>query len=59
MKTIQFEKESVKFDGHPYVLDVYYFYIDGLWDEDKLLHGEALVKYPPEKYNWELLTEEW
>lgn len=58
MKIIQFEKESVKFDGHAEAVDVYYFYIGGLWDEDKLLYDEALVKYPPEKYNWKLVENE-
>lgn len=29
MKTIQFEKELVKFSGRPQAVDVYYFYIDG------------------------------
>lgn len=55
MKTIQYEKELVKFDGLPEAVGVYYFYIDGLWDEDKLLYNEALVKYPPKEYNWELV----
>lgn len=59
MKTIQFEKESVKFDGHAEAVDVYYFYIDGLWDEDKLLYDEALAKYPSKEFIWEFLTEEW
>lgn len=58
MKTTQFDKELVKFSGHPEAVDVYYFYVDGLWDEDKLLYEEALVKYPPEKYNWKLVEDE-
>lgn len=55
MNTIQFEKELVKFDGHTDAIDVYYFYIDGVWDEDKLLYDEALAKYPPKEYNWKLV----
>lgn len=59
MKTIQYEKELVKFAGHAEAVDVYYFYIDGVWDEDKLLYEEALVKYPSKEFIWEFLTEEW
>lgn len=58
MKTIQYEKDSVKFDGHVEAVDVYYFYIDGEWDEDILLYKEALVEYPPEEYSWKLVEDE-
>ena len=58
MKTIQYDKELVKFDGHPEAVDVYYFYIGGLWDEYKLLYEEALFKYPPEEYIWKLVEDE-
>lgn len=31
---------------------MFLFYIDGLWDEDKLSIEEALDKYPIDEYNW-------
>lgn len=37
-------------DGKEYSL--YFFYTNGIWDEDKLSNEEALIKYPTTKYNW-------
>lgn len=31
---------------------IYYFYPNGIWDDDKLLLAEAQLKYPVNKYNW-------
>ena len=36
---------------------LFLFYIDGLWDEDKLTIEQALKKYPIEKYNWLVLEQ--
>ena len=33
-------------------ITLYYFYPNGMWDEDKLTREEALINYPPNKYNW-------
>ena len=34
------------------LVDVYYFYPLGVWDEDKRLLKDAERKYPKDKYNW-------
>ena len=60
MKVVKFEKALTVFDDYPDGVDVYYFYIQKkmdnewvwLWDEEKLLYGEALRKYPKNKFTW-------
>ncbi len=37
---------------------VYLFYPDGVWDEDKLTLGEAEKKYPPRDYKWVDVSDE-
>lgn len=37
---------------------VYFFYPNGVWDDDKLLLSEALKKYPKDKYEWEEMPDE-
>lgn len=39
--------------------DIYYFYPDGIWDDDKLIYKEAIKKYPTDKYNWVLIEDEY
>lgn len=34
------------------VTEIYFFYPDGVWDDDKLILSEALDKYPKNKYDW-------
>ena len=61
MKTVEYEKDLIKFDDFPDGLMIYFFYnrkkIDGawcwLWDENKLTLEEALKLYPPNKYHWQ------
>lgn len=36
---------------------IYFFYPDGIWDEDKLTFNEAKTKYPKSKYNWILMKD--
>lgn len=38
--------------------EVYCFYPDGIWDEDKLLLSEAIKKYPQLKYKWIKIEED-
>lgn len=66
MKTVQYEKDLIKFDDYPDGLMIYFFYnrkkIDGewcwIWDDNKLTIGEALKLYPPSKYYWQEITED-
>lgn len=37
---------------------IYFFYPNGIWDEDKLTLDEAKKKYPDSKYNWILVKDE-
>ena len=60
------QKTDIDFTCHPYtsrkdgVYTLFYFYLDSanphktnkVWDEDKLTLDEALLKYPPKKFNW-------
>lgn len=32
--------------------EIYFFYPNGVWDDDKLLLSEAIEKYPSDQYNW-------
>lgn len=32
--------------------EIYFFYPNGIWDDDKLILSEALVNYPKDKYDW-------
>lgn len=54
-------KENIKFICYRYVYHtdngnsvttLFSFYPNGVWDEDKLTIDEAVVQYPPDKYNW-------
>lgn len=47
--------ESLSDDG-PWT--VYFFYPDGVWDEDKLTLKEAEAKYPPKKFDWVKIEDE-
>ena len=66
MKVVEFEKALTVFDDYPDGIDVYYFYIQKkmddewvwLWAEDKLLHEEALRKYPKKRFIWKELGAE-
>lgn len=37
--------------------DIYFFYPNNIWDDDKLIYEEALKKYPSDKYNWILIQD--
>ena len=60
--TVEYETSDYCTDtGERYTL--YFFYIQQksgywLWDEDKLLLEEALIKYPRNKYKWKDITGE-
>lgn len=50
-------KQSVEFYCYPTTdssgkYTIFMFYLDGLWDEDKLTLVEAIAKYPPDNYEW-------
>lgn len=38
--------------------DVFCFYPNGVWDEDKKTLSEAETAYPKDKFNWFLLSED-
>ena len=38
--------------------EVFCFYPNGTWDEDKLLLSEAEKKYPQDKYYWVKIDED-
>ena len=50
----QFIRYSIQFDVKftDCVVDIYYFYPDGIWDEDKLTLEEAEKQYPKDKFIW-------
>jgi len=37
--------------------EIYFFYPDGMWDDDKLILSDALDKYPKDKYDWVEIIE--
>lgn len=50
-------KIDIVFDCYPYNFTegkstMFNFWPDGEWDEEKYVLEEALIAYPPEKYNW-------
>ena len=56
MKAIDYAvQRDVKFTDC--TIDIFYFYPNGVWDEDKLSLEGALDRYPREEYLW-LLCEE-
>ena len=37
--------------------DIYYFYPNNIWDDDKLSLKEALEKYPKSEFEWVILDD--
>lgn len=52
------QKQTIKFIRGNAIFDdigettIYYFYPNGVWDDDKLLYEDALIKYPTDQFNW-------
>lgn len=66
MKTVQYEKDIIKFDDYPDGIETYFFYIqkklDGVscWvhDGNELTLEQALKMYPKSKFDWQEITED-
>lgn len=52
---IKYTKTHTVFDRGQEI--IYFFYPDGVWDENKLTFHEAKTKYPKTKYNWILMKD--
>lgn len=50
-------KYKYNYKGIDNVTTLFLFYIDGIWDENKLTIGQAIKWYPPDEYNWIYIGE--